>query len=317
MGNENQLFANGRLSVMSTKLFGADKFNRLADCSCLAEAVRILSEYGYGGGASLSDPNDYEQLLVAESDKAMQDFKELCFNKKAVRYFLARYDFVNAKTLMKAKYMRVDGTDRCFANATYFPAKMQEDFVADEYGAYPKEMAKACDQIDGEFADGNRSPMVVDTVLDKAMFAYLRRNASGSLLKKLFDWEADTTNLLALARCKKAGFDENVFSQTIVKGGRISEKSLLDLWNNRSDATDKFSDEYKRFVSLMKNDIVAAESLQSKVKRDILSRNADVLSVQPALDYFSAKVRETDIVRYILISVKNGVDKETIKKFFA
>uniref|UniRef100_UPI004029BAF9 V-type ATPase subunit n=1 Tax=Candidatus Fimenecus sp. TaxID=3022888 RepID=UPI004029BAF9 len=148
MSNELQIFANGRVSVLTTRLFTADKFVRLAECNSLAEAVRLLADGGYGGGVVLANPNDYDNMLRAETERLLAEFKELCVNVAARNFFLAQYDFVNAKVLMKAKYMRTDGVHGCFAEATFAPAKMQADFVDDNYADYPKAMAEGCDAVD-------------------------------------------------------------------------------------------------------------------------------------------------------------------------
>ena len=59
MSNE-QLFANGRIAVLSNKLLTADKYIRLTECGNLAEALRTLGECGYSAAAAESD---YEQAL--------------------------------------------------------------------------------------------------------------------------------------------------------------------------------------------------------------------------------------------------------------
>ncbi len=92
----DQLYANGRIAVMSTRLLTADKFARIAESNTLAEAVKAVAENGYGNGVTPTVPNDYEQLLVAELDEALKVFKELCGNRHAVSYFLAKYDYLNA-----------------------------------------------------------------------------------------------------------------------------------------------------------------------------------------------------------------------------
>ena len=110
-----QFYANGRLAVLSTKLLGADKFLRLSECNTLSEAVRVLTEGGYGGGVTVENPNDYEKILMAETDSAIRLFAELCYDKYAVKYFLCRFVCHNVKVLMKRKYMRVEGVDDCSA----------------------------------------------------------------------------------------------------------------------------------------------------------------------------------------------------------
>ncbi|MCH5153535.1 MAG: hypothetical protein J1F68_06265, partial [Clostridiales bacterium] len=86
----------------------------------------------------------YEVVLRAELDATLALFKELCYDKNAVSYFLCPYDYVNAKILMKSKYQRVSGVEYCFERASCAPDKMQDDFVADNYAAYSKNMAEAC-----------------------------------------------------------------------------------------------------------------------------------------------------------------------------
>ena len=45
----------------------------------------------------------------------------------------------------------------------------------------------------------------------------------------------------------------------------------------------------------------------------MLTADADSLSVQPVLVYFARKVREIDLVRTVLIGIKNNLPREEIK----
>ena len=315
MSNEKQIFANGRVAVISTKLFGIDKFNRLADCNNIAEAVRVLVEGGYGGGVALADPNDYDNMLRAEIDSALAELKELCFDKNALAFLLCEYDFVNAKTLMKAKYMRIDGTNGCFVGATYDPKQMAKDFVDDDYSAYPKLMAEGCDAVDGRFADGERSPSVVDVELDRAMYAQMRayaRKTTLAVVKKLCAFRIDATNCITLLRAKKAGYSAEKYRAMVLQGGKVSEDTLLKLWSGDEKATSDLYDEV-RAVYDCDGDVLRAEETKRKTEFALLTADADSLSVQPVLVYFARKVREIDLVRTVLIGIKNNLPREEIK----
>lgn len=317
----NQLYANGRIAVMSTRLLGADKFTRLAESNTLSEAVKTLSEAGYGGGAALSNPNDYETLLVAELDEALKTLKELCLNKHAVSYFLAKYDYLNAKALMKSKYMRVDGLAYCYKEATIPPQKLQEAFVNDDYSACSKNMAEACDAIDTEYANGNRAPSVVDKHLDKAMFADMLRYAKKcrfkySFVGAMYRCLADTVNLMTVYRVKKAGLDVNAFADMIVNGGSVSRDTLIALFEDEAKSAD-LDYENKRFYELCKADnisLIAAESEQKARLFKILKENANLMTIQPVLEYFFLKVGEIDRIRRIAVAIKAGMDKDKIKE---
>lgn len=317
--SSNQLYANGRISVLSTKMLGQDKFLRLAECLTLVEALKVLGENGYGNGVTVANPNDYEQILRAELDQAMSELKELCFDQSAVSYLLCPYDYVNAKVLMKSKYTRTDGLEYCFEHASYNPSAMQTDFVNDSYGAYSNNMAHACDAIDAEYANGNRSPQIVDMILDKACFQDMRayaKKSSISLVRKMFDWQVNTTNLMLVYRLKKAGLDKVALATWFVDGASIKQSMIAKLWDSDSVALD-LPEEYRRFYALCKSDnatLSKAEAEQTSYLGQILRDNADLLTIQPVLEYFYKKTEEIQKVRHVLVDVKNGVDKDRIKE---
>lgn len=316
MSNELQIFANGRVSVLTTRLFTADKFVRLAECNSLAEAVRLLADGGYGGGVVLSNPNDYDNMLRAETERLLAEFKELCVNVAARNFFLAQYDFVNAKVLMKAKYMRTDGVNGCFAEATFAPAKMQADFVDDNYADYPKAMAEGCDAVDARFAAGERAPSVVDAELDKAMFAYMKKCAAKSgisVVKKLCAYRIDATNIITIARAKKAGFDETKFLSLVIDGGKVKRDTLVSLWQANAQAASDLPDDVRAVWNALP-DPARAEDVRRNKEFEMLTTGGDSLSVAPVLLYFARKSHETDLVRMIIIGVKNNLPKEEIKR---
>ncbi len=316
MSNELQIFANGRVSVLTTRLFTADKFVRLAECNSLAEAVRLLADGGYGGGVVLANPNDYDNMLCAETERLLAEFKELCVNVAARNFFLAQYDFVNAKVLMKAKYMRTDGVHGCFVEATFAPAKMQADFVDDNYADYPKAMAEGCDAVDARFAAGERAPSVVDAELDKAMFAYMKKCAAKSgisVVKKLCAYRIDATNIVTIARAKKAGFDETKFLSLVIDGGKVNRDTLVSLWRANAQAASDLPDDVRAVWNALP-DPARAEEVRRNKEFEMLTTGGDSLSVAPVLLYFARKSHETDLVRMIIIGVKNNLPKEEIKR---
>ena len=316
--NSDQLYANGRIAVMSTRLLGADKFQRLAECKTLVEALRVLQESGYGSGITLENPNDYEQILRAELDSTMSELKDLCYDLNAVKFLLCKYDYVNAKLLMKGKYLREDFTAYCFDCARFDKTKMQEAFLSDTYHDYGKFMAKACDQIDTEYANGNRSPQVVDKILDQACFDEMKKYAkrsSSRLIYKLYDWQVNTSNLMLIYRLKKAGYSKEEYEKWIVDGGSLKRQTLLSLWDSETLALD-LPELYRKFYTLCNlsnSSLKLAEQEQIAYRNKLIVEYSDLLTIQPALQYFYNKVDETEKVRRVLIDVKNGVDKDKIK----
>lgn len=303
--SSEQLFANGRIAVLSTRLLSKDKYMRLAECNNLAEALRVLSEYGFG--EVTPSPNDYEMLLHSETDKTLALLKELCTNTKTLCYLLCKYDYHNAKVLMKGKYMRRDFVSMCFEGASYSPEQMRDDFVADNYGSYPKRMSEACDAIDAAFANGDRSPQTVDKILDKACFAEMLSLAKGSLSQlvvKLCDLQINAVNLTTVRRFRRADFTSQTLDEWFVDGGSIKRKTLSGLLEG-SILPSELPEQYREL--LRNGDAFVA------MRNRLVADYADPMTVQPVLEYFFAKLDEVDLVRRILVDVKNGADKDKLK----
>ncbi len=313
--SEIQLYANGRAAVLSTKLFGADKFARLKECNTVAEALKILYESGYGNGASVDSANDYEVILRSELDGALKLFKELCYDKRVESYVVARYDYLNAKALMKSKYMRVDGIPYCYQEGSVSARVMQDAFVKDDYSVVSKYMAEACDEIDTLFAEGKKSPRIIDKTLDKAMFAEMRACAKRcrvKIVKRLFDYEVNTVNIMTAYRLKRASAAKEYYADLIVDGGSVCREMLLKLWDNEQSVSD-LPYEYRSFYALCtsdKTDLSAAERARDEMIFAIISDESDLLSVQPVLDYFYRKVNEIDEIRRIFVEIKSRQNKE-------
>ena len=317
--NSNQLYANGRVAVLSTKLLSADKFARLTECNTMPEAVKVLTENGYGSGAATDGTADYEVILRGELDNTLKLVKELLYDKYALSFVLARYDYLNAKALMKSKYMRVDGVGYCYNEASIAPEAMQNAFVNDDYSVVSKNMAEACDEIDTQYADGNRSPSLIDKMLDKALYADLRTYAKKcrvKIISELYDYEVNTVNLSTIYRLKKANADKENYERIIIDGGSINIDTLLKLWDNEQAVQD-LPYEYKPFFALCTSDnadLIAAERERREHQFAIISSAVDLMSIQPVLDYFYRKVNEIEKVRRVLVGLKSGQDKDKLKE---
>ena len=319
----NIYYANGRIAVLSTKLFGAEKFTRIAESETAEEALKVLFESSYGNGMVIDNANDYELLLKAELKNTVDLVKELSTNKYVTRYFLSKYDYLNAKVLMKCKYMRIDGRENCFDCASIDVDAMQKSINADEYDTFSPYMAKALEYVDEQFSLGNRSPRVIDVALDKAYYDELAVAAKKSKLATLVAYhryDVDCVNLLTLYRCKKAGLDKDTYVDMIVSGGEIAKETLVKVWDvTDGKVYDLVGNNYKQYVAVLlagmeSGSLAKAEEFANAKKHAMLTENPDTLTIAPLIAYFKNKTDEIDKIRFAFIGIKNDVDKETIKE---
>ena len=215
------------------------------------------------------------------------------------------------KVLMKGKYMRQDFSESCFANAFYPVTDMRDAFNNDDYSYFSENMAEACDAIDAEYADGHRSAQIIDRLLDKAYFDDLRhfaRHSGTKLLVKLADAQINTANISLVSRFKRAGLDAEQLAFWLIEGGSIKPSVLVAFFEGKLTEKD-LPEEYRK--QIIGGD---AEMTLASIRKKLVADYADPLILQPALQYFYAKVSETELIRRIVADVKNGVDKEKIKE---
>ena len=119
----NSIFANARAAALSVRLPGAERLNRMADCSSAEDAVKILQEAGFGEGAASSDP---ETLIAAEERSFAAFVRDAAPDGRVARFLLARWDFANAEAVMRAKYLKRDAKTMAGTEGVYPLALLEE-----------------------------------------------------------------------------------------------------------------------------------------------------------------------------------------------
>jgi V/A-type H+-transporting ATPase subunit C len=316
-------YANGTAMVLSNKLFSSEKYHRLAECANIADALRILQESQYGGGITVDNANDFERLLERELSDTVVLFRQLSSDTFSLDYFTAKYDYLNAKALVKAKYANIDGTPYCFACAKIPPSEMRDIINKGVYDTFSPFMAEALREIDALHAEDRLTPEQMDIILDKAMFSQMQSDAKKSKYQPLYNCHvffADATNLLVLFRSKKNRLPTADFGDLIVNGGSISAERLEQLYPQDVDkiVSDFLFTQYHALVKYIaecyqEGALFSAEQYVAKAAKEFVTSNTNLLSVQPLLAYFTSKTNEIDKLRYIFICIKNGVSSENIK----
>ncbi|MCM1043073.1 MAG: V-type ATPase subunit, partial [Corallococcus sp.] len=239
------------------------------------------------------------------------------------RYFTAKYDYLNAKTLAKCKYMRKDGLPICFDCADIAPAVMKEYINGDDYSAFPPRMADALSQIDEKHAEGKCSARFIDVVLDKAMYADMAECAAKSkwrALRSYHEYCVDVLNLTTLYRSKKAGLSAEEWQEYFLPKCTFTAEFLLQLWDlDARQGADKIPtatlrDFVRRIADDSETGKLTAEDFADRQKYNLLTQSPDSLTVAPLVCYYRQKIDEIDKIRFAVIGIKNGLDRDVIKE---
>ena len=171
-------------------------------------------------------------------------------------------------------------------------------------------------------ADGKPSPRKIDTAFDRAMFrdiaARLDRRSAPMELKEYFRVYADGLNLASFVRTLGIGGNFTFFEDVFTEGGDISSADFEKAFQEGVSAVPGL---VRRTPLAPYADALAAGDVSGfEVARDdyllgIFRRNkSEMFSVAPVMGYYLAKQNEIRVLRIALVCIKNGVDKQEIRK---
>lgn len=323
MPQDSPIYANSRIAVLSTKLIKGDKLIAMLESPSFNDALKVLSEINFAGGAK---DNSFEQTLEKELADTINFVKEMSANAFATDSLFVEYDYLNAKVLVKGKYMRQDFLHLCNDFGLIDKKFLSECILSDKYEELPQEMADALNYIDQEFFNGNRLPNTIDVALDKAMFQNrlrLAKKSGNHLIKEIITFDIDFANLLTFFRCRTAKLDYAFFSTLVLPGGNMNIEQLKELYALDDNAVvkalvvpEQMQVLYNKIMRQLNEmgSLAHLEVIASNAKRNmVIAYKYHDLTIEPLINYYLSKKTEIDNLRLVLVSVKSNIQKETVK----
>ena len=322
MGSElkSYYYANGSVSSLSQRLLSNEKILRIIESKNLADGMKVLTEVNYGDTNS-NDPLNFEIMLEKEWKDTVKFVNDVSAETSSTDCFILYADYINAKILMKDKYLRKEIHEFLSETGTLDVGTMIAGIEKDEYSSLPKEMADACEKIDKLFFEGQRYPAIIDLALDKAYYLQILRllkKSKSSEVKEWFEKEIDGKNILSFFRIKKSKLDKKKFDELFLTGGKIS-KEVFDTSFRLNPIAHLFNKEWQSVIEKAEQEIskesplTETEKLVDNIKRNIIvSHKNDVEGILPLVNYLLAKKTEIESIRLILVCLKNEVSKDKI-----
>ncbi len=318
-------FANGRIKSLENNLLNADKITRMLDCPTLEEAVKILAESNYGGGAGIDNPKNFDRVLESEERNVTDFIRSLLVAGYGIECLLLKNDYHNAKVFAKLKYSRQSEASHMLKPRGILDTdKLGDGMRSDNYGAFPAPMANAAMYIDTAFANGERSPRLIDVTFDKAYFEDVAERlaaAKKSVIKDYFVKLIDFTNISSFFRCKRAGMALKLFEQSFIEGGRLKRKTLTPLYESSAEVIAeamRYGGYYKAFERIIEDKQGALIRFEAYSDNALLSifkaERHNMFSPSPIAGYYLGKLAEIKMAKLVLVGINNNVDRAIIRQ---
>ena len=114
-----------RIHAMENRMLTRERMDRMIEARDDAEALKVLSECGYAGGETIEVQN-LEQVLAAERASAFREIRTALPDTRIADVFQIKYDYHNAKVLVKAQALGKDGERLLLSGGRYDPKELLE-----------------------------------------------------------------------------------------------------------------------------------------------------------------------------------------------
>ncbi|HHU90539.1 MAG TPA: V-type ATP synthase subunit C [Clostridiaceae bacterium] len=325
---EGYAYATARIRVRESKLLPLNRLERLFDITDSADAIKLLAEAGYSG----QDPNagkegteDIERFLSSELKKTYDFIGEIVPDPLVINLFKKRYDYLNAKLILKAEFLRIDVKETMSELGTIEPknlAKMMTDRKFEDVSEIFSQAVTAAEEAFNKTGD----PQLIDFILDNASYAEMMADAEKSedpVLIKLVNMLIDTANIRIFIRSKLLKKPEDFIRKAWIKNGSFKEEMFEEMLKEglnklfsllKDIGYDKLAIQLKEAAHNEDGISEIEKILDDYITLYLKESKYVVMGVSPVIGYLFFKETEIKNARLIITGIKNKVPRETIRE---
>lgn len=315
------LAISARIRAMETTLLTAERMDQLLESRSDEEVSKLLQECGYPE-LDAARPEAMDAALSQTREELLADLGDSAPDSRYIDIFKLKYDYHNAKTILKAAAMDTDPArmlmDMGRISAETLKAAMDSGELDSLPGTLPEAIAEAKSVL-----DTTRDPQLSDIVLDRWMYrdmAQVAEVTGSSFLRGYVAAQIDAANLRALVRTLRMGKNADFLAGVLFEGGELEPAAVLAVAAGHGGLGEVYGP--TRFAR-------AAEAGEAALKGGSLTEFekqcddavGDYLSgaqmipfgEAPMLAYLAARETEYTNIRILLMGRAAGLSPEVIR----
>ncbi len=304
-----------RIRAMENRLLTRERLDRMIDARDDSEARKVLAECGYREDVSL------DEALRQARAQVFYDLEHAVPDPRLVGIFQIKYDYHNAKAIVKAEAVGADPERLLLAGGRYDPRELLERWRREERLPGAQEFVRAMEQAKAVLAD-SRDPQQADLLLDRACYeemGRLARELDSPFLQGYVRLSVDAANLRAAVRIHRMGKEGEFLRQALLPGGNVPPQTVAAA---RQEALDEvFASGTLAEAARMGSKLLQAGGTLTEFEREcdnaVTAYLADARRVpfgeEPVIGYLYAREQELTAVRSVFAGRAAGLDGETIR----
>ena len=299
-----------------------ERMDRMIDARDEGEALKVLSECGYGGTDGVSGQS-LEGLLARARAETFGEIRGAVPDPRVADLFQMKYDYHNAKALVKGEAMGADIRRLLSPGGRYDPEQMADGYQKENLSGVSPTFQRAVQEartILKETGDPQRS----DVALDRACFgemAQLAKDCKSAFLEGYVRLCIDAANLRTAVRVARMEKGSDFLLQVLLPGGNVSEKALAaargeDLGSLfQTGPLAKAAELGAKAARPAGGPLTAFErECDNAVTRYVSDAKRVPFGEETVIAYLYAKEAELTAIRTILASRRAGLDGAAIRE---
>jgi len=316
------LFLASALGAKQPKTLTMERMERMLGAPSFDEAAKLLADCGYTDMSGMR-VGDVEKTLAVHRVEIFAEVRSLIPEPELLDAFCLKYDYHNAKVLMKAESAEADGKYLLSDSGTLSVETLSDAYYSEDYSALPDHLARALGEAKS-ILKRTENPQLADFVLDKAYFADMKAVAARLYSPFLSDYikvSVDGANLRATVRTRRMGRDEAFLREALTEGGNVDIQALSEAAYSEEGFAWLFDTTLYRQAAQLGAEAVKGGRLTAFEKEcdNVLIRffgenGYTAFGSQPVIAYLAALENEIMAARMILTGKLTGVDPGLIRE---
>lgn len=316
------LYVSAFLWASESSMLNTERIARIFESKDFEEATKVLEECGYNIPANAS-VSEIESELSAKRARVMSDLSKITPNKAVVDIFRIKYDYHNAKVLVKAEGIGKDGSKLISEAGRVSPKSLTDAFIHGEYTAIPTVLANSIQEAK-EILAKTKDPQLADFVLDRAYYNEFLRLAKESGSQTLVDYGVfmiDSANLRSTIRSIRMKKDPAFLQQILVDNGSVYVERIINAVITKSSLAQLYAGTSLVEAAKMGDSIAAEGRLTNFEKVCDNALVAYVNEIKEAsfsdrvlIAYICMLENEISAVRVIMTGLLAGLSQNEIKE---
>jgi V/A-type H+-transporting ATPase subunit C len=321
--DKDYVYLSAMLRAKEPYMLNRERVERMLEAPSVNEAAIILMECGYEDMTDMK-AGEIEAGLAKQKEKLFAEVERIAPEKAVVEVFRLKYDYHNAKTLVKAQGAKLDGRRLLADSGRVKPNVLIDAFNTGNYKFIPTELGKAMAEAQGTLArTGN--PQLSDFILDRAYFTELlilaESISDNSFFLQYAKLAVDSANLRAAVRITRMGRDIDYMRTVLIPGGNVSKERVAEAAGMGDGlpsvfAASPLSEAAQMSVAVLSGGPLTAFELacDDAVTRFLKRAKLSSFGVEPVIAYLAAVETEITAARMILTGRLAGITPDVIRE---